>query len=158
MIISDIKHWEQEKTTFSPIVQKAIDFIQDNDLAQMEIGKYEILGEDMFALVQEVTTVIRSERKSEGHAKYVDIHYLIEGEEEVIVAARKSDHNVPFENYLAEKDYALYEDVQDEMDIILKPGMFAVLFPADLHRPACSNSGHLKLKKVVFKIDLKLFV
>ncbi|MDQ1913593.1 YhcH/YjgK/YiaL family protein [Paenibacillus sp. GD4] len=156
MILGDIKFWEKEKGALSPVFQKAIDFLQSRDLGQLELGKYEIMGDDMFALVQELIAVKPGQRKSECHAKYVDLQYLVQGGEERIYVARASESNVAVEDRLADNDYLLFDEVENEMEIRLKPGMFAVFFPADLHRPGCSPVGGEKLKKVVFKINSAL--
>jgi YhcH/YjgK/YiaL family protein len=76
--------------------------------------------------------------------------------EELHVVARQSASNQPIENELEGQDYALYEEVENEFELNLKPGMFVVYFPGDLHRPACSRSGGTETKRVVIKIHKDL--
>jgi YhcH/YjgK/YiaL family protein len=50
----------------------------------------------------------------------------------------------------------LYGDKADEIACVLRPGNFAVLFPADAHRPWCAVDGRTAtVRKVVFKIDTR---
>lgn len=157
MILGDMKYWPQEKHAFHPVIQKAVQYLRDNEVATLSPGKYEIEGADMFALVQDPVTVPISEQKSEHHAKYIDLQYVVAGEEEVMVVARQSERNQPIVNELESQDYALYDQVEGEMQLYLKPGMFVVLFPNDLHRPNCSRKGDAaSLRKVVIKINTAL--
>jgi biofilm protein TabA len=156
MIWGDLQHWDQEKGAFHPVLQQAVEWLRSNDLEALEVGTYEIEGQNMFAMVQAPSTVVRSERKSEHHAQYLDVQYLIGGGEELQVVGRQSGSNVAVENRLDDRDYALFTEVQNENEIYLQPGMFVVYFPNDLHRPNCSRTGDTHLKKVVIKINKEL--
>lgn len=156
MIFGDIMNWEKEREAFSPVLQKAIEYIRNTDLVHLEPGRYEIDGDNMFAVVQEIETVMKSERKAECHSKYIDVQYLISGQEEIIGVGRESADHIIVENKLEENDYALFEYVQGEFDMVLYPGMFAVFFPSDLHRPGCSRTGDTNIKKVVVKVNKTL--
>lgn len=155
MIIGDLNRWEREKAAFAPVFHRVADYLKAHDWERVEPGKYELDGERLFALVQELETVATAERKSERHERYIDFQHLVRGEE-LIVAARSSSANRITEDKLEEHDYALLDHVEHEMELVLQPGMFAVFFPDDLHRPVCSRSGGTKIKKVVVKIDKKL--
>ncbi|CAM4141642.1 YhcH/YjgK/YiaL family protein [Paenibacillus alkaliterrae] len=157
MIFGDFMNWEEERNSLSPVIQKALEYIKNTDLVQLDTGKYEIEGDDLFAVVQEMSTVDKSERRAECHSKYIDVQYLISGEE-IIGFARESRENVPVENELETKDYALYEEIKGEMELALYPGMFAIFFPSDLHRPGCSRNGRTTIKKVVVKVNKKWLI
>jgi YhcH/YjgK/YiaL family protein len=156
MIWGDLEHWEEEKNAYHPALQKAIQYLLETDLDSIEVGTHPIQGDDMYAMVQAPATVIRAERKSEHHAKYIDVQYLIGGGEELQVVARQSNSNVSVENELESKDYELYDEVAGENEIYLTPGMFVIYFPNDLHRPICGREGGVELKKVVIKINKSL--
>jgi biofilm protein TabA len=106
-------------------------------------------------MVQKVTTVPPKERKAENHRQYIDVQMVVTGEE-LHVVARQSERNQPVENEITNKDYALYQEVENEFELNLKPGMFVVYFPDDVHRPACSRSGGMETKRVVIKINKAL--
>lgn len=156
MIWGDLIHWEQEKAAYHPILQKAVDYLTEMDLSQAEVGTYPILGEDMYAMVQQAVTEPRAERKSECHRDFIDVQYLVEGKEELYYVARQASGNVIVLDQLAEKDCAFYDKVEDEQVLSLKPGMFAVFFPNDLHCPICCRDESETIKKVVIKIHKKL--
>ncbi|TVY09412.1 YhcH/YjgK/YiaL family protein [Paenibacillus cremeus] len=155
MIWGDLQHWEQEKGAFHPALQQAVEWLRTNDLETMALGRYDIQGSDMFAMVQAPDTVVRSERLSEHHAVYLDVQYLIQGEELMVVGRQDASH-ASIDNQLAENDIAFFKDVRHENEIYLKPGMFVILFPNDLHRPNCSPDGGTVLKKVVIKVNKSL--
>ena len=63
--------------------QQAFDFIKNNDLNTVELGKHTIDGEKVFVVIMEYLTQDISECKSETHKKYIDIQYMIKGEENI---------------------------------------------------------------------------
>ncbi len=157
MIWGELVSWEYEKQAFHPVLQQGLDWFAKRDLGELAAGRYEIDGELMYVMIQEPETVTRDQRQSEHHAMYVDVQVLIEGDEELHIVARQSSGNLRVKDELREKDFALYDTVADESEITIRPGMFLVYFPNDLHRPACSRTGGTKLKKAVMKIHTSLF-
>jgi biofilm protein TabA len=158
MIWGDIRHFDDEKRLFPDFVQAGMEAIRSRGLDALEPGKYEIQGELMFALVQETATRPASQQRFESHAIYADIQYLVDGEEKIGVA-RLSPHIRATENRLETDDIAFYDNLDNEpvSELALKPGMFAVFFPADLHRPCCCVNGEGKVKKIVIKIHQRLW-
>lgn len=155
MILSDLSKWEEEKWAYAPILRIAMDYLRTANLENAGIGTYSLLGDDMLFMIQQANTVLPQERKSEHHAKYIDVQMVVTGEE-IHVVARQSELNVPVEDQLSDWDYALYEKVENEFELLLKPGMFVIYFPNDLHRPACSRTGGMETKRVVIKINKDL--
>lgn len=157
MIVGDVASWSKEEQAFSRVLAKGIEYLLSNDFGSMESGKYEIEGERFFALIQEPVTEPWADRRPEAHDRYIDIQYLYEGEGEVIGVARRSPDLVPSEDYLGSRDVAFFSDVKDESRILLRPGMFAVFFPDDIHRPCCAvGERGSAIKKVVLKIEKTL--
>jgi len=156
MIFGDIGMTKTEEFgALHPVLREALLRLERTDLKGMEAGKYEWDGDRLFLLVQEPDTAPKTAKRPESHRRYVDIQLLIEGEE-WIGYARKTESHVVREDELDAKDYALYEDPEDEIGLILKPGKFAVFFPDDLHRPCVCLDAPLRIKKAVVKIDLSL--
>lgn len=153
MIIGDIRMTQEEEEAFVPVIRQAINYFRTTNFTNIETGKYEIQGDDIFVMIQNPTTMTQSEQKMEGHEKYVDVQFLIEGEEEIIYVSRKSEDTIISEDYIENKDIAFYNQVGHEIAVSLIPGMFVVLFPSDLHRPVCSRAGGTKIKKAVMKIN-----
>ena len=50
-------------------------------LRTLPAGKYPIDGDNIFALVSEYKTKSEAEGKLEAHRKYIDVQYVISGEE-----------------------------------------------------------------------------
>lgn len=156
MIICDQQDWAQEKYALHPIIHQAIDYISTTDFAVMATGKYDIIPGKMFCLLQEFTTEPAADRLAESHFQYVDIQYLLQGEETIGVA-RGSRRNTVIEDKREQHDIVFYRETQNENFISLTPGMFAIFFPEDLHRPCCQSNGPSFIRKAVIKIHISLF-
>ncbi|MBD0384249.1 YhcH/YjgK/YiaL family protein [Paenibacillus sedimenti] len=160
MIISDILHFEQERHLLPPAVQRGIEYILSHNLSEAELGRHPLEGDNgdlMFANVQESITCPKQEQKPESHAIYTDIQFLVSGEERLCVYKLQPDVKI-VDNKFDSHDIAFYELEAKhlETDIILKPGMYAVFFPSDIHRPNCSVQEQTTNKKIVVKIHSDL--
>ncbi|MFS2223910.1 YhcH/YjgK/YiaL family protein [Pantoea sp. B65] len=157
MIICDSKDWAREQYAFHPVINQAINWIAETDLSALATGRYEILPDNkMFCLLQEMNTEPAADRPAESHFNYVDIQYLLQGQESIGVARIHADNRIT-EDFAEERDIVFYENAVNESMIALEPGMFAVFFPHDVHRPCCQTHGTSAIRKLVFKIHLSLF-
>lgn len=157
LIIGDLQHWENESALFPPAVRRGLAYIRDCGAESLPPGKYPIEGDRMFALVQEVDTEPAERRRPEAHRSYADIQCLILGEERIGVLRRTAGLE-PVEDLLEDKDIAFYAfPPERESSLAMRPGMFAVFFPNDIHRPCCQVSQSAKAKKVVVKIHRSLW-
>lgn len=119
---------------------------------EVEIGKY-VLSPRVKAIVSEYMTKEVNEKGYEAHKEFIDIQYLVSGEEKI--------GNVPLEYlketkpYNVEKDVAFYEenDVKPQ-ELLLGNGYFAILFPQDGHMPQLWVNGPVQVKKVVIKVKI----
>jgi YhcH/YjgK/YiaL family protein len=132
--------------------EKAFKFLRDTDLKNIEKGKYEIDGEDLYASVSEYTTKNEEDAKLEAHRKYADIQYIISGEEKMgLVPLTKTEVVTP------------YDDVKDVCFLkagklsyhIATPKVYFVFFPEDAHKPSIKVTDNEPVKKVVLKVRLK---
>lgn len=160
MIISDVKHFEQERHLWPPAVARGIDYIVNRKLSEAEVGRYDLEGDNghlMFANVQEVVTCPFEQQMPESHMIYTDIQFLASGEERLSFY-KLHPGAIVVENKFDTHDIAFYESdpSERETEILLKPGMFAVCFPSDIHRPNCSVSKETANKKIVIKIHKDL--
>ncbi|MEI6865012.1 YhcH/YjgK/YiaL family protein [Flavicella sp.] len=129
-----------------PIV---FNFIKKNDLATIDLGKHLIEGENVFVVVMEYTTKPLPECKSETHKKYIDIQYMIKGEENI---GLKTLHNEsPTTAYNEEGDFMFYSLEKLPM-LPLKENHFCILFPDDIHQTMIQIDSPKTLRKAVFKI------
>lgn len=117
-------------------------------------GRHEISG-GAFALVSAYQTASPDGKKFEAHRKYIDLQYLMAGEEIVHVA--DVSRLVVAEEYDDARDVAFFNDPASYESIVLRAGLFAVFYPDDAHRPGMMADGSPStVKKVVVKIPLGL--
>ena len=101
-------------------LDRAFENLRNTDYSGYEPGKYEIDGENIFALVSEYETRGKESSQFEAHRKYVDLQYMIGGEEWVGYAPLQE--HVPSREYDDEHDYALYPG--DASFVRFSAGMF----------------------------------
>jgi YhcH/YjgK/YiaL family protein len=120
-------------------------------LKNIQPGKYEIDGENIFALVSEYKTKSESEGKLEAHKKYIDVQYVIDGEELMGYAPLNGQEIlVP---YKEENDIVFFTG--DKSFTKVSTGMFAIFFPTDVHMPGINTGKISDVKKLVIKVRIK---
>jgi YhcH/YjgK/YiaL family protein len=153
MILDSFPQWRRY-APLSPRFQKAFNFLdQLNDDA--EVGRKEIDGDDVYALVQRYTTKPLQEGKFEAHRKYIDVQYLLAGTESIIWAPLPSLQNVLMP-YDESGDAVLFGLVPGAPHIDLNVGQFAILFPADGHIPGRICGAPCEVLKVVVKVRVDI--
>ena len=124
--------------------------VLNKDFTQEVAGKYEV-DDDSFYFLNEYETKEVQNCFWEAHRKYVDIHYVLEGQEKIAV-----DHinrQTVKEDYDPEKDAIFFEgDVLSE--ITMTPGDVMICFPEDSHMTGLIASEKQKVRKVVLKVEL----
>ncbi|MCX5819881.1 MAG: YhcH/YjgK/YiaL family protein [Deltaproteobacteria bacterium] len=155
MILGSIRNLETDRQFLTKVLVKGLEYLKKTDFSKVATGRYEIEGAAIFALVQEYRTAPKGEKKPEAHRKYVDIQYMDHGAE-IIGYGLENPANEVSDDRLAEKDVLNFKTVQNEMDLVLTQGMYAILFPQDIHRPGCHYGEGGNVKKVVLKISKDL--
>lgn len=130
-------------------ITKAFHFLNTTELDRLEQGSHEIEGDDIFAIVNEYNTQIYKEQALEAHREYIDVQYMVEGEELMGYCAFSGQS--PSKGYSVSEDYALYREEPSFVE--MKKGMFAIFFPTDLHMPGMGKSER-PVKKIVVKVRL----
>lgn len=133
--------------------QKAFEAIENALNADLPVGKYEIDGKDLYISVQEYATKAEENARFEAHRKYIDIQYIVSGEECVeVVDLSKTESATP---YNEEKDVEFYMANGRVWRGVLTAGEYGIFMPNDVHRPAMSVDGETKpVKKILVKIKL----
>jgi YhcH/YjgK/YiaL family protein len=93
-----------------------------------------------------------SEGKLEAHRKYIDIQFLLTGEE-LLGYTPVKDLTVA-EEYNPQKDIAFFNTPKEITKVKLEPGLFCILFPDDAHLPGCRLAEPAEVRKVVIKVRL----
>ncbi len=114
-----------------------------------QAGKYAILGET-YANVLEYVSKPFETVKMEAHRKYIDLQYIVSGEE--CVLKQELDDNQPINEYNEVKDVVHYSPKTYDKSI-LPVGAFGLMFPNDLHQCVASLQP-APVKKVVVKIPV----
>lgn len=144
--ISKIDHYDYLTERF----QKGYHFLRTADLKSLPLGRVEIDGDEVFASVQEYTTLPESTCRFEAHNDYYDIQYVVEGEEQ-FGYAKRSDLEVETP-YNAEDDIEFLRDPKCSGTVLLKAGDCAVVSPEDAHKPRCEAEKPCLVKKIVVKV------
>ncbi len=152
MIVTDVNHVEQQ-VLMTPGLKKAFDFIGRLDVQGLTDGKVEIDGENVFALVQSYETARTDIVKFEHHKKYIDIQYVLSGEE--IIGWVPAEQMTITENYDTMKDICFGTVERERMTpVYLKAGQLAVFFPDDAHAPRLAAHTPSSVLKIVIKVSV----
>ena len=130
-------------------VYTALKFLADTDFTKIELGRYELQGDDIFYMVQRYETD-PDKTISEAHKKYIDIQFMVDGEEIIGVApisCEKTETEAKPEN-----DVWFYECKTEPLTLI--KNSFMVLYPNDLHCPGVAVNERLSCLKVVVKVKV----
>jgi biofilm protein TabA len=134
-----------------PLFAKAFEYIQKTDLNNIEMGKYEIDGDNLKAIFssKKGMTAAESVARFECHDKHIDIQLCIKGIEQI---GWKPREKCVTQNggYNPDKDVQLYHE-QPDMYFQITDGQFAIFFPEDVHAPMI---GDAEIKKLVIKVKI----
>ena len=67
-------------TGISKRLAKGLNLLRETDFSTMEAGKYEVDGKDLFYMIQSYQSKEKNDTP-EAHRKYIDIQYVLSGEE-----------------------------------------------------------------------------
>jgi biofilm protein TabA len=151
MILDHISHWRQY-AAISPRFQAGFGFLEKLD-GGASPGRYDIDGNNLYALVQKYTTKSSENREFEAHQKYLDIQYLHSGLESILWAPLPA-LSQPVKPYDEKTEAAMYPLVPNPFPINLSAGLFTVLFPGDGHVPGCIWNTASQVLKVVVKVKI----
>lgn len=147
MIVDRLAHLDQYRG-LAPRLVRALEFLRDTDLLALPLGRLDLDGDRLFALVQEYTTKDAGQGRWEAHQKYCDVQYVARGTERIGV------RNIAFmeveQPYDSERDVAFF---QGEGDFITLPaGTFAIFAPQDVHLPCTIANQPELVRKIVLKV------
>jgi biofilm protein TabA len=149
MILDTIDHSVRYEP-LHPRLRLAFSFLRGMN-GQEADGRHEIDGDDVFALVQRVITKPIAEVEFEAHRRYIDVQYLLEGEE-TILWAPISAITETVRLYDETKDVAKWRLVHPHTPLRLRPGTFAIFYPEDAHSPCVAAPEPGPVTKVVIKV------
>ncbi|MDR2936475.1 MAG: YhcH/YjgK/YiaL family protein [Rikenellaceae bacterium] len=131
----------------NPHFAKAFYWIANTDLSKLELGRYEIDGANVYAMIQGGPLKNKADARMEAHDNYIDIQICLEGKETFGWLARAVCKNVSVP-YNAEKDIVFFSDAETTC-FSLVAGQMAILFPEDGHAPMI---GEGTIRKCIIKV------
>lgn len=130
---------------------KAFEYLRSNDFTNIEPGRYDIDGDNIYAIVQEYDTKPMTSGRWEAHKKYIDVQYMVNGKEKMGYSHKNK--MIVTHEYNPEKD-ALYLKGEGNF-LTAEAGYFAVFFPSDMHMPCIAINLSTPVKKVVVKVRIE---
>jgi YhcH/YjgK/YiaL family protein len=128
-------------------VRQALEYLRTHDMSAVPVGRHEIDGDRLVALVQEYTTRPMDECAWEAHRKYIDVQFVVRGSERMGHAPRSS--LVPRQAYDVDRDVSLFEP--GAAFVTIGPGSYAIFGPEDVHAPGGAVTEPEVVRKVVVK-------
>lgn len=143
----------KEYSTLGPNMAIAIDYILNTDFAAMPAGRYEVAGDEVFAIINEYQTLPADMCQPETHRTYTDIQLMILGSEKFGFCAL-GDHK-PSKDFEADGDVAFYDARFLPLQyLILHTNDLIIFFPRDIHQPEIFADKPSSVKKLVMKVRL----
>ncbi|WP_279450847.1 YhcH/YjgK/YiaL family protein [Aeromonas hydrophila] len=126
MIFGNI-HQSQTYSYLPPVLKQAILYFQKTDMYNLPVGRYELNEDLLYINVMEFDTNFAEQKQAEVHQEYIDIQFLIRGEERIGFGLKNTTTPVA-KAYDAINDYYLVSSISCESELLLSPGMFAIFF------------------------------
>ena len=149
-MIADMFEQRRRYTGLSPRFAAAFEFLEQLPGNQAN-GRYDIEGDDCFALVQTYTTRPLAQALFETHRKYIDIQWLQAGCETMFWSPLAALTQVT-QPYVADKDVVFYAAPAHRTPIDLHAGEFVIFFPEDGHAGGLECGSQSEVRKVVIKV------
>ena len=139
---------EEDTCGLNETLLKGINWLKENDLSNLNDGRYNIDGDKVFVNVQSYETKLKAQ--FEAHRKYIDIQYMIKGEEKIGIA--KYSDCFPVTPYDTDKDIEFLTCDDNDNYYILREGEFLIFYPEDAHQPSLAIDTQKLVKKAVIKV------
>lgn len=126
-------------------VVEGLEFLAKTDFSKLEDGRH-VINDYMYVNVETYQT--KEDALFEAHRDYIDIQYIISGEEKIGVT-KYSDctENTPYDK---ERDI---EFLNGEGEFYpMRTGDYMILYPTDAHKPSISLNEKATVRKAVVKV------
>lgn len=134
------------------LMKIVFDFLEGNKKNALEKGKFFIEDSKLFGFYSEYKTHTDEQQIWEAHRKYLDIQFLVSGQEII--------------EYSDLKNMSIAEEYSDETDAVLgtcdkvdyrfkmEEESFLILFPEEAHLPGVTGENESINQKIVIKIPI----
>jgi YhcH/YjgK/YiaL family protein len=131
----------------NPLFADVVEYLKNNDLQTMEVGKYPIKDKDLFLNLSLAKQRTKDTAILETHINMIDIQIPITCAETFGYTPLE---DLPDFEYNAEKDITKYGDTKAQTYVTVNPGQMAIFFPQDGHAPCIIEKE--EIKKAIFKV------
>ena len=157
--IKNIKKYFEQNPNLEKNVKIGLEYLVNTDFSDLKNGRYPVIGDEVFAIIQEYTSKTLEEGKFESHRKYTDIQFVLSGEEQIGFADVEGFEEATADElntYDEEKDISfLTPKPSTQADFVkLQTGDFAIFTPKDAHMPSIAVSTPIYVKKIVVKVKV----
>lgn len=137
-----------------PLLPLAFEYLSRFD-ASTALGRHDLQGDDLFALVQTYSPTPATSKQYESHRTYLDVQYVHTGRESIWVTPRHGLSTTI--DYDASKDIMFHADPTADAAqtaLTMTPGTWTLLHPFDAHKPGCTlpDLAPAPVLKVVLKL------
>lgn len=146
MILDNLNNLDKY-VSLNPLFAEAIHYLRTTDLAALAPGKIVLEPDRLVVNVNQIPPKTAEEAKLETHIEFIDIQVPLTATETMGYTPAA---DLPEATYDPATDMTLYEGPAQSY-FTLKPGMFAIFFPADGHAPGITQTG---LKKIIVKVKV----
>lgn len=128
----------------------AFKFLIETNLKELALGRID-LNKDVYVAVSEYKTKDLVDTRFESHKKYIDLQYVVSGEEYIQLKRDTCLLSIKPYNDVSDIEFFQFEGGKN---MLANPNMFYIFFPEDYHRPGIRVSNNITVKKIVIKIKL----
>jgi len=147
---TDVQEFARQYHLNKKYWDEAFAFLKNQDLDKIAKGKYPIDGDNVFASVTTDSTKDFDKTNWESHRKYIDLQYVINGEEKMgVCPVSKATVTKPYDEKRDAANYSAAGKIYSAT-----PRTFFMFFPSDAHRPNITPGGNKIDKKIVIKVKV----
>lgn len=138
-------------TSLNPYFEKAFAALAELEKEEFVKGRHEVDGSNIFINALEYDTKSVENGKMEGHRAYIDVMWMVSGEETIGVLPANElteitkEYDPTGDAFLAKLPVA-YTPVQ------MKPNSVCILFPEDGHAPGMDAAKQDHVRKLIAKV------
>jgi YhcH/YjgK/YiaL family protein len=153
MILDTLDHAQQYENISKGLKQTLLT-LENWQTEPYVTGRTDVQGEQLYLLANAYATKsLGEESRLEVHRSYIDVMYMVEGEELIYVKPTEQLRQVD-KLYDPAIDAMLAKLDGDETAVRLQKGQFLVLFPQDAHCPGNRSGNCDSVKKIICKLKL----
>jgi biofilm protein TabA len=149
MVADHVNH-ASEYFNLNPRIRLALEYLRRIDAGALEVGRHDVDGDRVFALVSDYLTRRPEDAFWEAHRRHIDVQYVHAGRERIGYGPLSGFECDPYDD---DRDLQVARG-SSERSIDVTPGGFVILFPHEAHMPGLTAQAVEAVRKVVVKVRL----